>query len=196
MKYESYQKLSIKTFFVTFLKNSFGAITITFVWVLLVYIKTLDTRSLFSFLNSEESIVLMTKIFDLAIVLGVLMIFLAWIISFLSTLIGYLTFQFMLDNHGLNIRQGLLYRKETSLPYRHIENINIDQSLLYQLLRVCNFNVLASSHDPDGNPDHLSEIEFPIIDKMLAEDIKKELLIRSNIQLVSNPVHHPTVANL
>jgi uncharacterized membrane protein YdbT with pleckstrin-like domain len=94
----------------------------------------------------------------------------------------------MLSSDGIIIKQGLLHIKEISIPYRHIEDININQSLLYQVLRVCKLNMLTSGQDQDNNPDHSSEIEFPVMEKTLADDLKKELLTRSNIQITSEVV--------
>ncbi len=188
MNFDSYQRLSRKTFFVLLLQNSFAAITVTFVWLAFVFIKTLKISTFSFFSNAQDTVALTSTILDFAIVLGLILVLLSWLIALIDSIIRYFTFYFMLSSDGIIIKQGLLHIKEISIPYRHIEDININQSLLYQVLRVCKLNMLTSGQDQDNNPDHSSEIEFPVMEKTLADDLKKELLTRSNIQITSEVV--------
>jgi putative membrane protein len=180
MTFNSYQKLSLKTYFITLLQKSSVPIMVSVVWVGLVFIKTLNLQSIIDLPNSADLISFITKVLDLGLVLGVVIIIISWLIAIIGTLIRHLTFQFMLDEHGISIKQGLIHKVETMTSYRHIENVDIQQPLLYQLLGMCILHIITGVEEDGNKHGHLSEIEFPVIEKSLADDIKDELFTRLN----------------
>lgn len=185
MPYDKYQRLSYKTFFITLLQNSLLAITVSILWIGLVLIKTSDIESFLSFLNSQEIISATLGILDLAIVIGLFFVIFSWVILILRVLIRHMIFYYMLSDQGISTKQGLIHKEETTTPYRHIENVNISQSLLYQLLGMCKLEIITGGEE-DTIHSHTSEIEFPVIEKELAEEIKKEIFSRTNTQVVSD----------
>ena len=184
MTFNSYQKLSPKTYFITLLQKSSVPIMITVVWVGLVFIKTLDLQSIIDLPNSADLISFITKVLDLGLVLGVVIIIISWLIAIIGTLIRHVTFQFMLDDNGISIKQGLIHKNEATTSYRHIENVDIQQPLLYQLLGMCELHIITGGEEDENNHGHLTEIEFPIIEKSLADDIRKEIFSRSSVESV------------
>lgn len=182
MKYDSYQRLSWKTFFIMLLKHSFGVITFSFIWIFLVFLKAIDIQSFLSLTGSDEFKTLLTKALDIVIVFGFFAVLVCWIFVIVTGLIKHLTFYFMLDEHGISIKKGLLHKTEKTTPLRHIENIDIIQPLLYQILSVAKMHIMTGEED-GGNSGNLSEIKFPIIEKSLADDLKKEIFSRISVQM-------------
>lgn len=180
MEYNTYQRLSWKTFFIVLAQNSLTAIFLTFAWFILTVVKTVGLESIPIFSNSDDIILLATKILDLLIVFGIFIVILAWIISILGTLLKHFTFHFMLNDHGINIMQGLLHKQETTTPYKHIETIDINQPLIYRLFGMCRLHILTGEEDTNNPHNHKSEIEFPIIEKSLAEEIKNKMFTHIN----------------
>jgi uncharacterized membrane protein YdbT with pleckstrin-like domain len=175
MKYDTYQRLSWKTFFITLAQNCLTAIAISFIWFLLVIIKTVGLDSILTFQNSSDSILPLTKILDLAVVFGLIIVLFSWLIAIASTLIRHLTFYFMVDEHGITIKEGLIHKTETTTPHRHIENIDINQPLIYRLFGMCQLHILTGEEEGDNSHGHDSEIKFPLIEKIYADEIKGEL---------------------
>lgn len=113
MTFNSYQKLSTKTYFITLLQKSSIPIMVTIVWIALVFIKTLDLQSIIDLPNSADLILFTTRILDLGLVLGVAIIVVSWLMVIVGTLIRHLTFKFKLDEHGISVKQGLIHKIET-----------------------------------------------------------------------------------
>lgn len=186
MKYDSYQKLSWKTFFITLLQNSLTAITLSFVWLAIIFLKTLDMKSFLTLPNSEEVIVSTTRILDIIIVLGLAIVLILWVVAIIRTFVKHITFYFMLSSHGISIKTGLIHINETTVPYRHIENVDINQPLIYRLFGMCKLDIVTGGEDDDLKNKHTLDVQFPIIEKTLADDIKKEMFERSNAQVVGS----------
>jgi len=184
MKHASYKRLSIKTFFILLLHSSLTSITITFIWFALVLLKTTELNLLPAFQNSTETSLFFLKILDLSLVFGIFVVLVAWLISIISTLIRHLTFYFKINELGITIKQGLLHKTETSTPYRHIDSVNVDRPLLYQLLGMSQLHILTGDEDGENRHGHMTEIEFPVIELSLADEIRNEIL--THIKHVNN----------
>lgn len=74
-------------------------------------------------------------------------------------------------------------KKEVSIPYRQIQNINIEQTFSHKMMRVSKLIILTAGSD---NADKVGESEgvFEIIDSELALKIREELLKRTNTQII------------
>lgn len=187
MSYNTYQRLSTKTFFITLLQNSINSITISFVWLGIVFLKTIKMESIFASTNdSGQIIIFITRILDLIIVVGIVVVIISWLIAIIRTLIKHLTFYFMLDEQGISIKQGLLHKNETTTPYRHIENVDIDQPLLYRMWGMCRLHIIIGAEDGGNDHQHISEIEFPFMEKITADNIRTEIFSRTNGALVGS----------
>ena len=54
---------------------------------------------------------------------------LVFVITFLIAYLTYANFLFMLDNDALKIRRGILSKEETAIPYRQIQDVDIEQDI-------------------------------------------------------------------
>jgi uncharacterized membrane protein YdbT with pleckstrin-like domain len=115
------------------------------------------------------------------IVLGVWILFvLVFFVTFLVTYLNYANYLFMLDSDALKIRRGILGKVEIAIPYRQIQNVNIDQSFSDRLWGVARLAILTAGHEE--SKEDTSEGVLPAIDRALAESLQTELLRRADVQ--------------
>lgn len=108
--------------------------------------------------------------------------------AFVSWL-SYISCSFILGENALSITRGLLNKKEISIPYRQIQNIDIEQSLSYRMMGVSKLVILTAGNDND-NSDKVTKSEgvFDVIESKLAMMIKEYILQRANLQIVKDSV--------
>ncbi len=113
----------------------------------------------------------------LAIVIFLITLIVAWLI--------YINYLFMLSDDALKIRRGVFSREEIAIPYRQIQDVDIDQSFVDRIWGVARLVVLTAGHEDEPQPEGESEGILPVIDKKLAEQLQAELLKRTDVQRVS-----------
>ncbi len=118
--------------------------------------------------------------------------FVLTIVSFLIVAAGaargwlkYISRTFVLDEHALIIKQGILSKKETSIPYRQIQNVNIEQSLSRRIMGVSNLIILTAGEDNNDTAEKSKGV-FEIIDISVARNLQENLLKRTNVQQVES----------
>lgn len=97
----------------------------------------------------------------------------------------YISCTFILDEHALIIKRGILSKKETSIPYRQIQNINIEQTPSRRIMGVSNLIILTAGED-NNNTVGKSEGVFNIIDISMARSLQESLLERINVQQIKS----------
>jgi uncharacterized membrane protein YdbT with pleckstrin-like domain len=177
---EQYHRLGGKTLAIMILQR----IQMSFVLVL-------ASIGLF-FLQHQDALIAQTGIPDLARYIN----FTAWIcfviagfiffIAFLLAWLDYSNYKFFLGDNSLKIKRGWLNKEEVAIPYRQIQDVNIDRDLSFRILGLSRIVILtAGEEDPkDNNHEGESEGILPAIDHDLAEWIQSQLLERANVQKV------------
>jgi len=124
---------------------------------------------------------------SLGIVLGVWGLFiLVFVITFLIAYLTYTNYLFMLDDDALKIRRGILSKEEIAIPYRQIQDVDIDQSLSDRIWGVARLAILTAGHEePKEGEEDDSEGILPAVDRALAESLQKELLKRADVEKVT-----------
>lgn len=107
---------------------------------------------------------------------------LAIIITFISAFLLYRRWEYFLDTDALHIRKGVLRRQELAIPYRQIQNINIERSVLNQMTGTSSLVILTAGEADPENKEVDSDGVIPVIDQELARKLQAELVIRANIQ--------------
>ena len=121
---------------------------------------------------------------SLYVVFGIWILFiLIFGVTFLVTYLTYANYLFMLDDDALKIRRGILSKEETAIPYRQIQDVDIEQSMSDRIWGVARLAILTAGHEEpkEGQSDN-SEGVLPAIDRALAESLQTELLHRADIQ--------------
>ena len=87
---------------------------------------------------------------------------------------------------SFKIRRGILNKTENAIPYRQIQNVDIERNFTFQMLGLSRLIILTAGHE-DINIKGSDEAEgiIPAMDKELAEWLQTELLKRADIQKVT-----------
>lgn len=170
------QKLGIKVFYYYVSQNlSFGILTVTVAIIVASLRESLIPKFDYIFSLNTSILIVGYLIWTLFIISAFLIIggiFISWM--------RYVSSDFTLGENALNIRRGLLTKKEISIPYRQIQNISIEQSFTNKMRGVGKLLILT-----DGDTENkTSQGVFDVIDYTLAHQIREYILARTNFQVV------------
>ena len=85
---------------------------------------------------------------------------------------------------SFKIKRGVFSKTENAIPYRQIQNVDIERSLTFQMLGLSRLIILTAGHE-DESPKRVSfgsdesEGIIPAIDQKLAGWLQTELLRRT-----------------
>ncbi|MGC9598947.1 MAG: PH domain-containing protein [Minisyncoccia bacterium] len=105
-------------------------------------------------------------------------------VTFLVTWLIYRNYKFYLGDDALKIKKGVLNKEETAIPYRQIQNADIERDLSFQMLGLSRLVILTAGEEEEKSGEDESEGILPAMDKDLAEWLQAELLKRANVQKV------------
>jgi uncharacterized membrane protein YdbT with pleckstrin-like domain len=108
----------------------------------------------------------------------------ALLVGAVSTLITYNYTTFHLDDFALKIRRGFIDKKEMLIPYRQIQDVDINRPLLYRILGVSSLIILTAGHEDPGQKEGEAEGVFNVVDAAVAEELQKELVEMASVQMV------------
>ncbi len=113
---------------------------------------------------------------------------------FLFTIIQYYFYTFILGDFSFNIIKGIFFREDTSISYRQIRNVDLEQPLLFILLKVSKMTILMLSNAPDAiSNGGVRSVEI-ILDANLAEELQDILVRRSNVsEVIELPANTPRI---
>ncbi len=116
----------------------------------------------------------------IALALFVLSAVIAFVVSWLI----YVNFKFMLGDDALKISRGVFSKTEEAIPYRQIEDVDIERSLSDRMMGVSRLVILTSGREDEKDGKDESEGVLPVLDRALAEQLQAELLKRTDVQKV------------
>jgi uncharacterized membrane protein YdbT with pleckstrin-like domain len=108
----------------------------------------------------------------------------------------YWSFRYKLDDNDLAFEKGIVGRQEISIPFRQIQNVDIEQSFIYRIFNLADLVILTAGHE---DPEHItkdeSEIIMPALNDQEARRLQHYLLDRANVQRAVNvsPSAEPAV---
>lgn len=171
---EGYNKLGKKVFWLFFLKNSpWGAVLLLVLMVFFI----LDFQNFTNtILGNIHTLLLWATliVFTLFLIVSAATYIFAWLV--------YSNYAFMLDNDSFRIRRGVFNKIENAIPYRQIQNVDIERSFAFQVLGLSRLIILTAGHEDEKSTGDESEGVIPAIDKNIAESLQSELLKRAEIQ--------------
>ena len=100
----------------------------------------------------------------------------------LMSWINYISCEYTLDENAISIRRGIFNKKEVFIPYRQIENINIDQTFNFKMMGVSKLIIETAGND-SNNGDN-SEGIFDVIDSKVATSMREFILQRTNLEVI------------
>ncbi len=107
-------------------------------------------------------------------------------VTFLVAWLIYSNYKFALGEDSLKIKRGILEKEEVAIPYRQIQDVDIERDISFQMMGLSRILILTAGHEDvgkQGGDD--SEGILPALDKDLAAWLQQELLRRANIQKVT-----------
>jgi uncharacterized membrane protein YdbT with pleckstrin-like domain len=113
-----------------------------------------------------------------------------FLLAFFISWLVYTNYKFALGDNSLKIKRGIFDQEEVAIPYRQIQDVDLDRPLGYRMMGVSHIVILTAGHeDQPSSGDPLeergqSEGVFPVLDKDLAEWLQAEILKRANVQKV------------
>jgi len=114
-----------------------------------------------------------------------LLLFVAvFLITFLVAWLIYTNYRFYLGDNSLKIKRGIFEKEELAIPYRQIQDVDIERDLSFQMMGLSRLIILTAGHEDEKPRDDESEGVLPAMDRKLAEWLQTELLKRANVQKV------------
>lgn len=112
--------------------------------------------------------------------------FLSLIVAIISSKVKYRSYGYCLSEDALKIRQGIMSKVEMAIPYRQIQNVNIERSFSEQVFGLSRLIVLTAGEDDDNEKTKGDESQgvLPAIDQALALQLQNELIRKADVQKV------------
>ncbi|MDR3558526.1 MAG: PH domain-containing protein [Candidatus Pacebacteria bacterium] len=97
----------------------------------------------------------------------------------------YYSFKYKIGDNDISFEKGLIARQEISVPFHQIQNVDIEQSVLYRIFDLADLVILTAGHeDPERATENESEIVMPALNAGEARRLHEYLLDKSNVQKV------------
>lgn len=106
-------------------------------------------------------------------------------LGLILAMLEYKTCKIMLDDYSLKVTRGILNKSETEIPYRRIQNIEIEQTILDRILGI-GLLVVATSSDLDQteNEEQVKAYDevIPMMDYALAKAVADVITHRAQVE--------------
>jgi len=175
------QKLGIKVFYYYLSRRVIVGFLLLLVSFFILSSKDTLYLKLDSLIHSSLSMNIVNYFIMGILIISILLIVIGVIVSWL----GYINCEFVLGENAISIRRGILNKKEISIPYRQIQNIDIEQSFNQKMLGICKLVILTAGNDYNNKIGE-SEGKFDVIELRVANKIKEYILEKANLQVVKN----------
>ena len=95
----------------------------------------------------------------------------------------YFSFRYKLEDNDLSFENGIVGIQEISIPFRQIQNVDIEQSIIYRIFNLADLVILTAGHeDPEHARKDETEIIMPALNAQEARKLQQYLLDRANVQ--------------
>jgi len=179
---QGYQTLGNKVFWLFFLQISPAAFILLIVSIVLFILsfQPFITNTIFGDIQKYAfEATLITFILSIIAIAGSLEF--AWL--------TYKNYVFSMADDAFKIKRGVLSKTENAIPYRQIQNVDIERNFTFQMMGLSRLIILTAGQDEatEGTPLGVNETKgiIPAIDQKLAEWLQTELLKRANVQKVT-----------
>ena len=118
--------------------------------------------------------------------MNIIIFFLGVFICFLGILVAYFEYRnhtFRFDEFDFIMKEGILNKKENSIPYRQIQDVDIERPFNYLVLGLSRL-VLKTGGTEEKGKNEMTEINIEPVDKGMAEEIQEMLERKIGVQVV------------
>ena len=173
---QGYQPLGKKVFWLFFLQISPAAIVMFFLFIIIFILSFQPFLASTAYGNMQNFSVTATLICFL------LFLLIAGI-SFAYSWLSYINYKFCMAEDSFKIKRGIINKTEDAIPYRQIQDVDIERDFFFLILGLSKVIILTAGHEDEKNrEDDESEGVIPAVDKKLGEWLQAELLKRADIQ--------------
>ncbi len=160
-----------KVFWFMFIRQ--GLKPFIFLLSLSVILYFINTESFYNWLISLDTIITVgiLNLWTISLMISIL------ILVFVSAFEMYIQHKFLLGEHSFHVRRGIFMVKEKVIPYRHIQNVDIDRPYHYRLLGLSKLDITTARLD--NFEDEKANL-IPLIDKNLAKKLS-DFLIKQGV---------------
>ncbi len=109
---------------------------------------------------------------------------LVFFIAFLVGAFEYYGYSFALGEYDIRVKRGLINRRETSIPFRNIQNINIERTYSHQMFGLSRIILDTAAHEEEESEKGMSEAVIEAVDKKLGEELRDILHQKIGVQIV------------
>ncbi|MBM3206303.1 MAG: hypothetical protein FJZ43_01645 [Candidatus Staskawiczbacteria bacterium] len=110
------------------------------------------------------------------------------LISFFLGWLEYTRYEIVLGDKNLKMQRGLIAVEQVGIPYRYIQDIKIERSLIAQIIGVSDVMVTISGseqqeiHPGEKHPSDIHKIILPALEEKIAKQIQEIILNRAQVQ--------------
>jgi len=120
-----------------------------------------------------------------AVILGFLVVSLVvLLIGIVVARLQYRNTTYTFEEFNLCVRRGILRRTETSIPYRQIQDVDVDRSLVYQMMGLSRLTIITAGHEEVSEHERVEVVLEPL-QKEVASDIREMLERKIGVQVVT-----------
>lgn len=122
---------------------------------------------------------------SVAVIVLIVLSGVVFVIGLIVATLIYRFYTFTFEEFDLKLRKGILYREEISIPYRHMQDINILRGIFYQIFGVSKLVIDSAGHEERGE-DNKTDIVLEPIDFDVALEMRSLLQHRIGVQVIEN----------
>ena len=115
--FSEFSKQSSKGIFVIYISLIYSTLKISWIFIFLIF--------------KDFSEISNTKLLYISLIIGIILLFLL-----IRSILIYKNFQFKITNNHFILKQGILKKSNTSIPFDNIQNINFKQNIIQQIINV------------------------------------------------------------
>ena len=183
------QRLGRKSFFLLASKRTTFGLGVFVLALIIAILRPLILSGTASGLASaggtftRASVVTMSASVSYAI--GALFVFSLIVIAlgFLISWLEYRNYAFRFEEFDMIMRRGILRTEEVSIPYRQMQDINIQRSLAYRMMGLSRLIIDSAGHEEKDEHNETDVILEPL-NKETAEEIRSFLERKIGVQIV------------
>lgn len=107
----------------------------------------------------------------------------AFMAGYIISRLTYHFYTFTLEEFDLRLKRGILHLETVSIPYRQIQDVNINRSLFYRILGVSKVIIDSAAHEEASELNETDIILEPI-NKEIADEIRVLLQRKIGVQVI------------
>ncbi len=164
--------LGKKVFWFLLIKHNIKPFLVLVICGIIMYM--INTQQFFNWISTMNTIITpgLLNLWIGSLVFGIV------ILIVVSTVERYIQHKFLLGEHSFHVRRGIFMVKEKVIPYRHIQNVDIDRPYHYRLVGLSKLNITTARMDTFE--DEKTNL-IPLIDKKLAKKLS-DFLIKQGVK--------------